>query len=89
MASQLGVAETETRGGARPEVLHQDIRARSQPPDDIPALRSFQIHGQPALVPVHRKEVGGVVALERRTPAPGVVPVPDVLDLDHVGAEIA
>ena len=44
--------------------------------------------GDRAPVAVDREEVGRVVAVERRPPAPGVVAQPGSLDLEHVGPEV-
>src|ERR1700677_4499679 len=82
-------AQAEPRSCTGSEVLDQDVRRASQPLHDRTALIALHVDAQAALVTVHREEVRRVLALKRRAPPPGVVAVPDVLDLDHIRAEIA
>ena len=56
--------------------------------DHRPARRVPQVQRQAAPVAVDREEVRGVLAVERRPPAPGVVADAGALDLEHVGAEV-
>ena len=44
--AQLIDAETEALHGAGPEILHQDIRLRDQPGENLTAGRAFDVDRQ-------------------------------------------
>jgi hypothetical protein len=70
------------------EVLDHDVGRGHQPRDDGAAGRPAEVQRERPTVPVDREEVRGVRAVERRPPAPGVVPQTGSLHLQDVGAEV-
>ena len=76
------------------KVLHQHVCPADQRPQRSPARLVLEVEGDGLLVSVRAKEVGGltiaVLRLDEWGPPPaGVVAAVRVLDLDHVGAEVA
>src|SRR5262249_23638761 len=76
------------------EILDQHVRACRQLLDDAPAVLTLEIELDRPFAAVGGVEIGGAEMAavgrldEGRPPAPGVVPRPLALDLDHVGPEI-
>jgi len=85
--SKVFRAESETIGGSRREVLHEDIGAREQAREYVLRFGAFQIERQRFLRPVQPDEMA------RQPVHGGVVPAREVsvdrpLDLDDPRAEI-
>jgi hypothetical protein len=85
---QAVVAETEPLHRAGPEVLEHHVRRLDQRPEDLLPFRRLQVQREALLVAVHGEEIRGLAARERR-PAPRVVALAGLLDLDDLGAHVA
>src|SRR5207249_6760135 len=62
------VADAQALGDARPHVLHHDVGALGELPDDLAAFLGLQIHGERALATIPAQEAGQLaerIALER------------------------
>ena len=70
------------------EVLDEYVRLSEQSVEDLAALGLRHVQRERALRAVARKEVGGKVAEEGRTPAAGVVSLAGAFELDDVGTQI-
>ncbi|GJE59985.1 hypothetical protein MPOCJGCO_2094 [Methylobacterium trifolii] len=82
-------AEAEPVHRPGPEVLDHHVGGGGQPQDQVPAGRRLEVDGAALLVPVDRQEVGALAAEEGRPVGARLVAPSRLLDLDHVGAEIA
>ena len=78
----------ELRHGADAQVFEHDIRAIEQPEKERFALRVLQIEREALLVAIQVDEVGGFVAVERRSPGARDFAV-ERLDLDDLRAVVA
>ena len=90
---QAVVADAQAVQDARPERLEEDVGVAGEAQQHVAALVGLEIDPDRALAPVERQEERRVGALlgalvVRRRPA-HVVAHAGVLDLDHVGAEVA
>jgi hypothetical protein len=92
-AGEARAAETELPPFGGEEVLDQDVRAAEQRGERRAPCRAFEIECHRPLVAVRRDEVGadpGVpFAHPGRPPGAGLVAAVRLLDLDHVGSEVA
>ena len=86
--AQRRLTEAETVHRARPEVLHQDIRADRQGARGLEIVGVVQVQHDAALVAVDRQVVGALAAGKRRRPRSGVVAFA-ALHLDHLCTEVA
>jgi len=91
--AQIFVAEPQTFGDTLAEVLHEDVGLRDEPMDDLSRLGLLQVERDRELVAVVALEVGvrnrrHVEPGHRQHAAPRVA-ADALLDLDHLGAEIA
>src|SRR4029077_4172412 len=69
------------------EILHEDVRALQKAEHGLAPCGPRKIECHSTLVPIDADEIGGRVALKRRTPGPGLIAL-RWLDLDHVGAMV-
>jgi hypothetical protein len=83
---QPGVGQAEPLRRGRREVLQQHVAAADQALEDRLALRRLQVQGQAALAAVGAEEIGSAPVHHRRPAA--VLVAGEVLDLDHLGAEV-
>jgi hypothetical protein len=83
------VAKAEPLQGAGLEVLDQHVGPLGQGKGGLPAPLVLEVEGGAALVAVDGQVVGAVVAEKRRAPGSGLVAAVGMLDLDHVGSEVA
>ncbi len=84
---QLGGAEPEPVGGARREVLDEDVGAFQEPVQDLPAPRVLQIQGEGLLGPVQPHEVAGL-PVHGPVVAAGEVAVARAFHLDDARPEV-
>ena len=87
-STQRICAESLRVGEARPEALHEDVRAVHDAPQRLESVFG-QRQRQRALRRVRREEEHARAVPERRAPVPCLVAGVGPLDLDHVGAERA
>ncbi|MEJ1967550.1 MAG: hypothetical protein WDN03_02765 [Rhizomicrobium sp.] len=93
--AQTVVIEAVFRQRAGLEVLHHDMRPPRQPPDQRLALWPGHVDRDGLLVAVGGQEIGRVAAAavrigqEGRTEEAGLVALAGLLDLDHLGAQVA
>ncbi len=84
--AQRVVVDAESGGGAGPVILHENVGRLHQPVDDLHAGRLLEIHGDPALAAVDRREGAAVAVLAGRA-APHVL-AGGRLHLDDVGPHV-
>src|SRR6185295_10155216 len=83
-AANRGPIEPEPVESARAEVLHEHVRRLEQAPQDLAPARVLEVQRDAALAAVHGEEVNGLAVHERRAPAPRVVALAGLFDLDDV-----
>src|SRR5207247_3198901 len=71
-----------------PKVFEKDVALPDERPKDRLALRGLEVQGDALLVAVDGHEVRRLAAREGR-PAPRVVALPRLFDLDDLGAHVA
>jgi hypothetical protein len=82
------ITETQSIHGSRAEVLDQHVRPIDEPPEHLLAAFALQVECDALLVAVDGQEIGGLVALERRSKGACIVALARPLHLDYLGAEI-
>ena len=81
------VPEPKLLHGAGAEVLENDVAHLHEIGEDLARGRRLEVQRDALLVAVDRHEVGRLAPDERR-PAPRVVALARLLDLDHLGAHV-
>ena len=84
----LRVREAQPVEGAGPEVLDEHVRRLQQAPEEVAAAGILQVQRHSALPAVHGEEVDALALDEGGAPAPRVVALARLLDLDHVRARV-
>jgi hypothetical protein len=81
--------ETEPIHRPRSEVLHQHVGHVDQPPEHLLARLALHVEGDAFLVAIDGQEIGRLVALIGRGEGARIITLAGLLDLNHLGAEIA
>lgn len=79
--------QAEAVGGARGQVLHEDVGAGEEFLQDLPALGRLEVEADRLLGAVEPDEVTGL-AVDSRVVPPGEVAAAGALDLDHPRAQV-
>jgi len=69
--------------------VHEDVGLVDEPPEPGEPVGITEIEDDRALAPIDRVKRHRRAVDERRSPGAGIVAAPRLLDLDHLGAEIA
>ncbi len=83
------VAEAQTIHRSRPKILDQDVGRVDQAPQHLLAAPALHVERDALLVAVDGQEIGRLVALEGRREGARVVALAGLLDLDHLGPQVA